>query len=295
MRTIFLSALFLFYVSGLNAQHDTLVVFKLKVVPDTTVGGVQGVSIMLTMKHVYDTLFHGRTHPATVFADIEIMSAKKAVTATQKTSSYRIGKGNAGCRIRPQTHGVVVKNIHIPYYALELKEGKYTLDFAVKAWQNDTTTFAEKVYRIPVKHDSLFSAQANIPSKQYFKVLVSGVRAMETDFDGKQWDYNMISGAPPDIVWKVMTSEGEKTDYLFVSPMMKNSYSAAWLDDSGKLCLSKGDRFYLKVYDNDPLYDDLMASEQFTVETLMELSRKNKEIQTGRLTYFKVSAEEVTP
>jgi hypothetical protein len=293
MRTTVITALFILFVSGLNAQHDTLVVFKLKLVPDTTAGGVRGVSIMLSMKHIYDTIFHGRSHPSTIYADIEILTAGKNVTATKKTSSYRIGKGNAGYRVRPQTHGVTVKNIHIPYYALDVTEGKHQLNFCIKAWQNDTTTFAEKVYRIPLKYDSAFSAMVNIPPKEYFKVLVSGVRAMETDFDGKQWDYNMISGAPPDIVWKVMTSEGERTDYLFVSPMMKNSYSAAWLDDSGKLCLSKGDKFYIKVYDNDPLYDDLMASEQFTTETLIELSQKNKEIQTGRLTYFKLTAERV--
>lgn len=277
------------------SQHDTLIVIKMKLVPDTTVGGVHGVSLMLSMKHVYDSLYHGQPAPSTVFADIELMEGKKPVTAVKSTRSYRLNNGSAGFRTQPQTHGVIVKNIHIPYYALDLKEGKYNVDFRITAWQNDTTTFASSGYRIRIKHDSIFSAKINVPEKEYFKVLVSGVRAMDTDFDGKQWDYNLLSGAPPDIVWKVLASEYDRVDYFFVSPNMKNSYSAAWLDGTGVLCLSKGDRFYIKVYDNDPVYDDLMASVQLTLDEMIAISQKNKEMETGRLTYFKLSGERVIP
>lgn len=289
-RIVFLLSCVLFSAL-LSAQHDSLVVIKLKLIPDTTVGGVQGVSVMLSMKHIYDSLYHDRPVPATVYAEMEVLHKGKPVPAVKSTGSYKLRNKTVGYRTQPQTHGVTVKTIHIPYYAMDVVTGKYDVSFRLTCWQNDTTTFAEKGYRIPIKYDSLFHATITVPEKEYFSVMVSGARAMETDFDGKQWDYNMISGAPPDIVWKVLTSESDKVDYFFVSPMMKNSYSAAWLDDSGKLCVSKGDRFYVKVYDNDPMYDDLMASLFLTVDELLDITKRAEDMQLGRLSLLRMSGK----
>lgn len=275
------------------AQKDSLKVLILKLVPDTNVGGVQGVYLMLSTKHVYDTVFHKRQVPATAYVDIEVMTGKKPVPAVKSTGSYSIKSGFAGFRTSIQAQGISVKYIHIPYYAMNLKEGRYSIDLKLSAWQNDTTTFAESGYRLKITGDSILPVNINVPPKEYFKVLVSGVRVMDTDFDGDQWDYNLLSGSPPDPIWKVMASENERVDYFYVSPIMKNSYSAAWLDDSGELCVSKGDKFWVKVFDNDPVYDDIMAYIQVTLDELLVLSQANKEIEMGRLTYFKLSAEKV--
>ncbi len=293
MKHLFTILFLLIILPNAFAQKDSLKILILKLVPDTNVGGVQGVYLMLSTKHVYDTIFHDRQAPATACIDIEILSGKKPVPAVKSTGSYILKNGSAGFRAGIQTQGICVKHIHIPYYSMNLNEDSYSINLKLSAWQNDTATFAENGYRLKITGDSILPVNVNVPPREYFKVLVSGVRVMDTDFEGDQWDYNLLSGAPPDPVWKVMASENERVDYFYVSPIMKNSYSAAWLDDSGELCVSKGDKFWVKVFDNDPVYDDIMAYIQVTLDELMALSMQNKEMQIGRLTYFKVSAEKI--
>gem|GEM_PF-4992638 len=289
MKNIFILSIVIFFVNNMLAQKDSLIIIKLKLSRDTIVGGVQGVSLMISYKLCYDTLFHGSKMPSTAYADVGIYNNGKQVKAVSSTNSYMLNKKEAGCRFSTNASYVSVRKIHIPYYAMDLSEGVYDIELRISAWQNDTATFADKTYRVKVYGDSLIKAKVKIPSKEYFRVLVSGVRVMDTDFGGKQWDYNLISGAPPDIVWKVIASESEWADYFYVSPMMENSYSAAWLDDSGVLCVSSGDKFWVKVYDADPLNDDIMAYKQVTVDELIELSKMEKPMELGRLTYFRVN------
>ncbi|PKP22476.1 MAG: hypothetical protein CVU05_03795 [Bacteroidetes bacterium HGW-Bacteroidetes-21] len=291
MKSIFNLIIILSLSTSSFSQKDSLIIFNLKTSADTSVNDVQGLYNLFSSRFVYDTLFHNRQQPASLWIDAEVFLNGKPVLACKSTRSFKNKKGNCGFRTYIRQKDVLVKRNLLPYYALELKEGKYDLAIKITAWKNDTSFSGETAQRIKIYGDSIIKATVNIPPKEYFKVLVSGVRAMETDFEGDPWDYNLISGAPPDICWKVIAGEGDNADFFYSSPVVKNSYSAAWLDDSGEITISKSDKIYVKVYDNDPINDDLMSSLHLSLNELIELSAKNKEIVLGRLSYFKLSAE----
>jgi hypothetical protein len=271
-------------VSGF-CQHDSIVLKKIRVVPDTVIEGVRGIGISYVANLGYDTTYHLRKFPSSIKMAFELKSKGRPVECSGSSSkfckkdSFYYAKDLSFGLSRPET-------VLIPFYALKLPEGNNSVSLVLTGMVGDTSIFDSALRPVPVIGKTIHPLSFVKPPVDRFEVLVSGVKLMGTDFKGKDWDYNLISGAAPDICWKVTVGRGESFDVLFRSSVMKNAYSAAWLDWVDDLALSRGDEFCIAVYDDDPLNDDFAGSICGTLPQIVEISKKKQPMTFDRLSYF---------
>ena len=128
------------------------------------------------------------------------------------------------------------------------------------------------------------------PSTNKVKMLCSGVRISSTD-KSKNWDFG-LSGQP-DPVFKIVMSNGIQADYVYESPTVENSLSAAWLDSSPIFIISEGDEITLGIFDNDTLSDDLIGGESHILDDWLEISKTAKVLTFGQVTYCTVKVEKI--
>lgn len=277
-----------FLLSGISygfCQHDSIVLKKIKVVSDTVIEGVRGIGITYVANLGYDTTYHLRKLPSSIKMVFEMNSKGRCVECygssskfCKKDSFYYVKNLSFGLS-RPET-------VLIPFYALKLPEGNNSVSLVLTGLVGDTSIFDSALRPVPMIGKTNHQLSFVKPPIDQFEVLVSGVKLLGTDFKGKDWDYNLISGAAPDICWKVTVGRGESFDVFYRSSVMKNSYSAAWIDWAEDLVLSRGDEFCVAVYDDDPLNDDFAGSICGTLPQIVEVSKKKQPMAFDRLSYF---------
>ncbi|MEI6349223.1 MAG: hypothetical protein WCP69_14845 [Bacteroidota bacterium] len=289
MRNIYILLVLAFQILGLEfatAQKDSLILKSVKCFPDTLFNGVRGIGISYHAILGYDTTFHQQKSPTETKLKINLKSNKKRVNCNGSSYKY-CDKNQVFQYIKDLRFDFGRKEIiFIPFYILELNEGLNTVEIELSALMSDTSIFDSALKTLKIIGESRFEIQFNKPQIEEFSVLVSGVKFMETDFKGKPWDYNLLSGAAPDICWKVTVGAGDNYDALYCSPVMKNSYSAAWLDWAENITLSKGDKFSISLYDDDPASDDFAGSLYGTLPQIIEKSTQKQPMVFDRLTYF---------
>ncbi|MBN2728785.1 MAG: hypothetical protein JXR53_06130 [Bacteroidales bacterium] len=274
-----------------SSQNDTLFIQNLKIVPDTTVAGIQGVTLMFSIDYSYDTSYHKSIKPVFFSAKMEVLNNDIPVIAVSSTNSYKLENGHIGCDVFPNNRFKKQAFIHIPYYAMNLSAGEHDISFRFSASFNDPRSEEAGSDIVFVKHDAKDHSTVIIPEKEYFEVLVGYAEAYESDFDGSGWDYVFSDRLPPDLKWKVVAFGNDRNDFFYISSKERSSYTAEWSSYSNKICLSKGDKFHLLVVDNDPSYDDLIADICLSLDELMEISEKSEAFQVGRLSQIKISAQ----
>jgi len=266
-------------------QNDSIILKKIKVSPDTVIAGIRGIGITYMANLGYDTTFHLRKSPTAVKLVLTLRAENKPVECYSsfskfcKNGSFNYQKDLSFGLSRQET-------VLIPYYTLKLPEGINHVSLALNALIGDTSIFDSALHPVNLIGKTIHELSFAKPPVDQFEVLVSGVKMLGTDFKGKDWDYNLISGAAPDICWKVTAGKGDSFDVIFRSSVMKNSYSAAWLDWAEELVLSRGDEFCVAVYDDDPLSDDFAGSICGTLPQIIELSKKKQPMVFDRLSYF---------
>lgn len=274
-----------------NAQNDTLFIQNLKITPDTTVAGIQGVTIMFSIDYSYDTSYHETASPSYFSSNIEVYQNEKPVPAVSSTNAYKLDNGNVGCDVFPNNRFFKEAFIHIPYYAMQLPEGQHKINIRFSATFSKPNTENSPEKNVFVQFNEENTTSIKIPAKEYFKVLVNQTEAFQSDFDGRGWDYFLSERRPPDMKWKVVALGNNRNDYFYTSSKVRSSYTAEWTKYSEKICISKGDKIHILVVDNDPSYDDLIADICVTLEELIEISEKGKVFQVGKLSSVQISAQ----
>lgn len=290
---ILFCAVLWFYTQS-SAQNDTLYIKKLNIIPDTTVAGIQGISLLFSMDYRYDTAVFKNVPPGFFSLIVEVTANDKPVNAVFSTNAYKLENGHTGCDVFPNNRFVHSAFIHIPYYAMDLSEGQYNISLRFSAMFATTQTAAAEYYNVNVIYDDFESVSVQIPEKEYFSVLVNKAVAFDSDFDGRGWDYFLSDRLPPDMVWKIAALGNDRNDFFYSSSKERSSYTAEWTKYSSKICLSKGDVFYIVVVDNDPSYDDLIAYLDFTVDEIIDISAQHKALQSGKLSSIIISAKRLT-
>lgn len=266
-------------------QKDSIFLKNILVSSDTIIGGVRGIGITFVAKLGYDSVFHQRKFPSALKLAFVLREYHKPVECYGSSSKFC--KNDSFNYIKDLSFGLSrQETVLIPFYALKLPEGNNQISLTMNALIGDTSIFESTFHSIKIIGKSNYNLSIIKPPIDRFEVLVSGVKLMSTDFNGKAWDYNLISGAAPDICWKITVGRGESCDVLFRSSVMKNSYSAAWLDGAEELVLSRGDEFCVAVYDDDPLTDDFAGSICGTLPKIIEISQKKQPMVFDRLSYF---------
>jgi hypothetical protein len=250
------------------------------------INGIHGIAVSYNAALGYDTTFHQQKSPTAAKLLFKMVSNKKEVSCTGNSYKY-CDKYQTFLYTREirYTRGKD-ETILIPYYILKLNQGLNTAKIEISALISDTSIFESAFSKLRIVGETNVNVQFTKPPLEEFSVLVSGVKFMETDYKGKAWDYNLISGAAPDICWKVEVGENENYTALFHSSVMKNAYSAAWLDWAEDISLSVGDKFCIGVYDDDPMSDDFAGSICGTLPQIIEKSTKKQPMAFDRLTYF---------
>jgi len=285
-KVYFLFVISSFIVNLSFSQNDSIILRNLKCHPDTMINGIQGIAVSYNATLGYDTTFHRQKNPTATKLKFKMVSNNKEVSCTG--NSYKYCDKNQYFSYSKEiryTRGKI-ETILIPYYILKLNQGLNTAKIEVSALMSDTSIFESAFSKIKIVGETNVNVQFTKPPLEEFSVLVSGVKFMDTDFKGKAWDYNLISGAAPDICWKVEVGANDNYESIFRSSVMKNAYSAAWLDWAEDISLSVGDKFCIGVYDDDPMSDDFAGSICGTLSQIIEKSTKKQPMAFGRLTYF---------
>ncbi len=145
------------------------------------------------------------------------------------------------------------QEIYLPLAAFNLTEGKHCLNpgFIVTGSYGDTVDCSFKTDTISVL----------IPQQIKLKISISEIEVSPTDAHGESWDYYLFNAknAKPEVCWSTMFF-GIK---LNGSPYTNNSYfyNDEEHNDDFEFVISKGDIFYIKVFDFDiTSFSDLIGA-----------------------------------
>lgn len=276
-------SLLVFVINQSFSQQDSLVIKKVRVIPDTIISGVRGIGISYVSNLVYDTLFHKNKRPASLYLVFSLTKKGKAVECQNSSSKYC---KNREFKYRISLSSRIGEMTFLPFYELNLQEGEQSVDLTIDALMSDTSIFDSTLKPVLLVGERKHRISFKKPPIEQLSVLVSGVRVLDTDFKGKQWDYNLLSGSPPDICWNVTIGAGDSYNSLYRSSVMKNAYSAAWIDWAEEVVISKGDRICIAVYDDDLMSDDLIGSICGGLSDIVLMSQKKQPLVFDRLSYF---------
>lgn len=271
--------------------RDTCYISNTIITPDIKIKGIMGVKIEFDSFLNYESKHINKT-PNTFIVDVIILNdLGKPLTANEEPTSF---SHNGAVIANKSTIIVVVKkkvsnSFFIPYYCIDLPVGKAKLKYKISISLKDTSMM-EKERHIAVK--GIFSGDFFItkPPIHKVKMLCSSVRVATTD-NGKSWDFG-LSGQP-DPVFKVVLNNGIQADYIYESPTVENSSSAAWIDSSPIFIISEGDEITLGIYDNDTLSDDVIGSVSHSLDEWLEISKTSKELVFGQVTYCTIKVQKI--
>jgi hypothetical protein len=271
--------------------HDTCNISNTIITPDVKSKGIMGVKIEFDSFLNYDSK-HTNSTPNTIIVNVVILNdAGKPLTAIEEPTSF---SHNGALMATKSTIIVSVKkkvpnSFFIPYYCINLPIGKAKLKYKISISVKDTSMM-ETERHIVLKGTSLGDFSITKPPTNKVKMLCSGVRISATD-NGKSWDFG-LSGQP-DPVFKVVMNNGILPDYIYESPTVENSLSAAWIDSSPIFIISEGDQITLGIYDNDTLSDDSIGSISHTLQEWLEISKTAKELAFAQVTFCTVKVEKI--
>jgi hypothetical protein len=179
----------------------------------------------------------------------------------------------------------------VPYYVLKLNEGAHKLKVRLEVMRMDSAKGKFDSKKVVVEGPVEKQFSINKPKTRTVKLCCTGVRVKSYNSKGNSWDFG--SSGLPDLVYRVLLEAGEVSDRLYSSPEMQNATSAAWLDYTGHITVSEGDRISIGVYDNDTMYDDLIGIENLSVDELLEAASASKELHFGYVDYCTLKAAEI--
>lgn len=254
-----------------EAKKDILTISSLKGTPDVTAGGVSGMHI--------DVEANLSTRQEGGFPTLYALvydTSKQPIKAAVTLSRYNIA-GKAGCSRSILVQKFPVK-LFIPYYILDLREGRHEIIIQISAAVKYGTAAEEKVL---IRGKKTFSLTINKPVVRKFRVMVRELRVAEKNLRDNNWDNGSGRSRLPDLRCKVELGAKAAKDVVYASSVVKNSLSAAWIDYSGILAISEGDTINIVVYDKDTMFDDPIGRVKFKLEELKAVADKGEKIRFG--------------
>ncbi|PLX11279.1 MAG: hypothetical protein C0594_03875 [Marinilabiliales bacterium] len=280
-----ISVLFsLLWILPLYAQENTefLKIDKVKISKKILSKNISGIKLELTSKLVYDKSKYKLEKPKN--ASIKLYLRKPdgdTIQAIKASSNY---KDYNGYFAASKSITTIKTEVFIPYYALKLSEGEHKLEYCLSAFVRDTS-INQPQREISVKGEQTGEILIQKPPVENFKLVVRGVRVTKKDFKNKEWDWG-LSGKEPDIKIKVLLINDYLADIVFSSTTMKNSFSAAWIDYSEPITISKGDKITIGVYDDDIMFDDKMGTITHSLPEFLKIANNIEELSFNLVTFF---------
>lgn len=267
--------------------NDTLEILSIGIKTESESNGIQGMTVNLQYSILPDT---GRTEmPSRIHATIDVLDAQnRGVQAL--TSVYR-SKLNQLQQIVKLSNSRYEASVFFPYYTIQLPEGRHNLNVKISEISIRDTTAEDNRRVIPCKGVCKQGFTVKKPPTEKFRVVIRGIRVAKKDFKGREWDFG--TSTLPDIQCRIELATKDKTDVMYYTPAMKNSFSAAWLDFSPEIIITKGDVITISVYDSDTIFDDFIGKSTFTLQELLAASKNNSELAFGKITYFILDAKKV--
>jgi hypothetical protein len=295
VKRVFLSCcFFLTLLSAIRPApvwHDTCFVINTHLTPDIVNKNITGVTIDFDYTLSYDKK-HKQNKPSELLIDLHIQDAAGKKLEALSPHSIFCRNGFAGAEkseFGREPGEKTSMHFFIPYYCLNLKPGEVQLQCSISIGIRDTSIL-EKERPVLVSGTATLPFGIHKPETVKVRLLYTGVRVTAKDH-GKNWDFG-LSGLP-DPVFKVILANDAQPDFLYVSPEVQNSLSAAWIDPSPVFLISVGDKITLGIYDKDTLIDDFIGNETHTLEEWLDISKDKKELAFDQVLYCTVKAEQV--
>lgn len=251
-------------------KKDTMEITSLKAAPGAREGGVIGINIELEAAiELKDT--SGVPLITAIVYDANGTPVKAAV----KKSRYNIG-GLAGSERMGFISKFPVK-LSIPYYILDLKEGRHSLSVKISAAVRYGAKEPEKV---ECRGEDSVSLSIDKPAVRKFQVIMRELRVEERNLRDNNWDSGGRARLP-DLRYKVELGSKATRDIVYFSSVVQNSLSAGWIDYSGVIAISEGDTVNIAVYDKDTMFDDPIGRKKLSLDELIKMANKGEKIHFG--------------
>ncbi|MFI5150813.1 MAG: hypothetical protein ACHQRM_13845 [Bacteroidia bacterium] len=271
--------------------HDTCYITSAQITPDIRNKEISGINIDVVSYLKYDKQ-HVGDKPSEFMVTISILTAGGKPLPALSPRSQFCRNGFAGAEKsefgRPSGETTRMK-FFIPYYVLNLPPGEASLQCSIQVSVLDTSII-QKPRHIPSAGPALQSFTIHKPAVIQARMLCTGVRVTAKDH-GRNWDFGLTG--LPDPVFKVILDNEAQPDFLYTSPEVQNSLSAAWLDFSPHFLISEGDKITLGIYDKDTLIDDLIGKETHTLDEWIEITKAAKELAFDQVLFCTVKVEKV--
>jgi hypothetical protein len=252
-------------------KKDILEITSLIVTPGVIEGGIGGISIELQA----NIAKREDSGVPSIFAFV-YRENNQPVQAAVLNSRHNIN-GRAGS----EKTGFILKfpvKFFVPYYILDLKEGKQPILLKISA---NIKYGAAEPEELECRGKTSANLNINKPAVRKFHIMVRELRVDEKTLQDNNWDNGGGSSGLPDLRYKIEAGSKSTTDILYTSNTVKNSLSAAWIDYSGILTISEGDIISIVVYDKDTMFDDPIGRIKFNLEELKKVADKGEKIRFG--------------
>lgn len=260
---------------------------------DVVRGNIHGAELTVFFKKRFSTRKSESLYQSYHFAMLVMDENGKAIQAVNSSSKYDrdgtvVSESSTNDLDILQTG---LGRFFIPYYALGLNEGVHKLKIKLEVARFDSVKGKFDTHKVVVLGPAEKLIQINKPKTRTLKLYCSGVRVQDHNAKGNSWDF----GGPglPDLVYRVLLESDAATDRLYSSTEMQNATSAAWINYTGPITISEGDKITIGIYDNDTLYDDLIGTKDFTFEEILAAGTAGKELHFGLVEFCTLKVQEL--
>ena len=265
---------------------------NLKVLTDTWYEEVQGVMITFDVDFRYSPyeLYPDSNHANLRYkARLEIFDAEgKKMAAVPDASGYTV----VNLEIKIQQYVVLNKGQHkrskkqffIPYYALNLPEGKHLLNLSLSLRDEQTEKW--------LIENQIAEGVIRKPRSTLIKIKLKNIEVAETDKNNETWDFSVLSKREelPDIKWRL--DRGGISQYNSRKQNNTFVYKGNTYDETDYLTVSKGDKLFLAVKDYDLLsFSDDIGTLFFDPNDSTFLAGGEKTFSFGKVIKLVLEAE----
>ncbi|OVE80867.1 hypothetical protein BVY03_05240 [bacterium K02(2017)] len=267
---IVLALIFPFSISQASELPDFLLK-NLKVKENKKENGILGTAIAIEGAF---KIKPGQKKPISATYRLEFFKDDKPIKASATTSLYKGKTGSVVCLIK-RTFTITPGYCFLPHYALDVGVGKSELKVKLSI-QAAPKKITDDLKVIKVLNNKEIQFKVNQKAFRSFQLTVHGVRVAKKTKNGDEWD--AFWQLKPDPMACVEMKTKQLTDRLFCTPVVKNSYEAAWLSGTGQLWVIKDDPITLSIYDRDTQFDDLIGQISLKINEWHEQAHKIKEM-----------------
>ncbi len=253
---------------------DSLQFSILKCTPDNKSENMMGFTISFSDKLSKWHEFYIKKNLLSFYVTFKVYDSNGKYIYTINQKSYYKDESQHVTYIQSISDNKSSAKFHIPYYIMDLPEGKHNLIVQAYVYMHLRNGSEDIVLTPKINGKTQIAFGINKPKTYQFTVSVPSLTVSSKNKNGNYWD---LFQPDPDLRWTIEVLSDYGTDVLYSSSQVKESYSGFWDTNTVALTISVGDRPRIAVYDVDVAFDDIIGSKTFDIEQLEQYKLVNGE------------------